>query len=192
MRPTVVRFVLLLLLGVFAWSGCGDPLSLLPPSFENRVDSTAVLYAASRSPVVKPSGWSIISRSAVRLDQVSSFDFLYDVTPGGEHIFVPFAALVKTGRTTGNSGFREELNIPFDSITIAPQTDYVSADTVRFRVGEVYYVRSSIDGSCSLGIPYYAKLQVLALDDSAMKVSFRILANINCGYRSLEPGLPTK
>jgi len=192
MRPTVVRFALLLLLGVFAWSGCGDPLSLLPPSFENRVDSTAVLYAASRTPVWQRSGWLIGQRSSVRLDQVSTFDFLYDVTPAGEHIFVPYAALVKTGRTSGNSGFREELTLPFDSIKVAQQTDYVSADTIRFRVGEVYYVRSSVDGTCSLGIPYYAKLQILAIDDSAMKVRFAILANINCGYRSLEPGLPTK
>ncbi|HEV8149786.1 MAG TPA: hypothetical protein VGP61_06335 [Gemmatimonadales bacterium] len=192
MRLIVVRFALLLLLGALGSAGCGDPLSLLPAAFENRVDSAVAMYAVSRTPVNLPSGYLVSQRAAVRLDQVPSFDFLYDVTPAGEHVFIPLAALVHTGRTSGNPGFREELSVPFDSIKLPPQQDYITADTVRFRPGEVYYVRSALDPSCSLGIPYYAKLQILAVDDSAFKVTFRILANINCGYRSLEPGIPTK
>ncbi|HEV8612408.1 MAG TPA: hypothetical protein VGQ73_02785 [Gemmatimonadales bacterium] len=192
MRLIVVRSALLLLLGALGWAGCGDQLSLFPATFENRVDSAVSMWAATRTPVVLPSGYLVSQRVAVRLDQVPSFDFLYDVTPAGEHIFVPLGALVNTGRTSGNPGFREEPTIPFDSITVAPQQNYVSADTIRFRLGEVYYLRSAVDPSCALGIPYYAKLQILSVDDSAFKVTFRILANINCGYRSLQPGLPTK
>ena len=191
MRQTVSRSVLLLLLGAAAVAGCGDPLSLLPAAFENKVE-TEGLWAASRTPVVLESGFVISQRSAVRLDQVSSFDFYYDVSPAGEHFFIPMAAVVNTGRTSGNPGFREEPSIPFDSIKIAPQQDYVSQDTVRFRVGDVFYARSAVESSCGLGIPYYAKLQILSVDDSAYKVTFRILANVNCGYRSLEIGLPKK
>jgi hypothetical protein len=47
-------------------------------------------------------------------------------------------------------------------------------------------------GSCAFGTPYYAKMQVLALDDSARAVRFQILNNINCGYRGLTVGLPTR
>jgi len=43
-----------------------------------------------------------------------------------------------------------------------------------------------------LGIPYYAKMQVLFIDDAARAIRFRILTDINCGYRGLQPGLPTK
>ena len=190
MRMVVVRSALLLVLGAAAGTGCGDPLSLLPPAFENRVDSLS-LWAASNTPVVFPSGYLVAQRSTVRLDQVSTFDFLYDITPDGERIFVPLAALVNTGRVSGNPGFRRT-DTPFEDISVAEQVDYVTEDTVRLRVGDVFYVRSAVDPSCGLGIPYYAKLQILSFDDSARRVGFQILANINCGYRGLELGLPER
>jgi hypothetical protein len=190
MRPIVFRSALPLLLGVLAWAGCGDPLSLLPAAFENRVEVDS-MYAASGTPVTLPSGFLINARSTVRLDQVSTFDFLYEVTPDGEHLFLPYALLVNTGRTTGNSGFKLTIE-DFDSITVAPQEGYVSADTVRLFLGQVYIARSALDPTCGLGIPYYAKLQVLAFDDIERKVTFRILANVNCGYRGLEVGIPKK
>jgi len=190
MRPIVFRSAFLLLLGATAWAGCGDPLSLLPATIENKVDTTE-LFATSRTPVFDPSGFIISSISRVRLDQVNTFDFLYDVNPAGDHFFLPLAALINTGKTTGNSGFKPG-DQSFDAITLAPQSDYVSSDTVFFRLGDVFYARSQVESSCSLGIPYYAKLQILAINDSAHTVKFRILANINCGYRSLAVGLPTK
>jgi hypothetical protein len=191
MRLRVFRSVLPLLLGAAAFAACGDALSLLPPRFENKVDTTA-LWAASGTPVVRQSGFLISQGLRVRLDQVTHFDFYYDVDPAGDHIFIPLAAVVNTGRTVGNPGFRQELVTPFESITIAPQENYISQDTVRFQVGDVFYVRSGIESSCTLGIPYYAKLQILSVDDSARAVSFRILINANCGYRSLAIGLPKK
>ncbi len=48
--------------------------------------------------------------------------------------------------------------------------------------------------TCSFGAnaSYYAKLRVLAVDTAARRVHFEILVNTNCGYRGLEPGLPTR
>ncbi len=191
MRQTAFRSALPFLLGATALTGCGDALSLLPPRFANQVDTTA-LWAATGTPVVRQSGFLISQGLRVRLDQVTLFDFYYDINPAGERFFIPLAAVVNTGRTVGNPGFREELQVSFDSINTAPQDGYVSQDTVRFRVGDVFYVRSGVESSCNLGIPYYAKLQILSVDDSARAVSFRILINANCGYRSLEIGLPKK
>ena len=188
MRTGSVRSAFLLLLGAAA--GCGDPLSLLPASFENRVDSLS-LWAASNTPVVLPSGYLVGQRVTVRLDQVTTFDFFYDVTPEGERIFVPLAAAVNTGRVSGNPGFLRT-ETPFEAIEVAEQVNYVTEDTVRIRVGDVFYVRSAIDPGCGLGIPYYAKLEVLSFDDSARRVGFRILANVNCGYRGLELGIPER
>src|SRR5258705_13531828 len=142
MRPTVLRSVFLLLLGATAWAGCGDPLSLLPAPFENRVD-TVNLYAASRTPVTSKSGFIISALQPVRLDQVNTFDFLYDVNSGGEHFFLPLAALINTGKSTANAGFKPATTA-FDSITIAPQSDYVSADTVFFGLGQVFFARSAV------------------------------------------------
>ncbi|HLB54403.1 MAG TPA: hypothetical protein VJK71_04795 [Gemmatimonadales bacterium] len=165
-------------------------MSLLPAVFENRVDSLE-LWAATGTEVFRPSAYLISARSAVRLDQVTYFDFIYDITPEGEHVLIPLAALASTGRTTGNPGILPTA-VPFDSITIAEQTGYVTADTIHIRVGDVFFARSAPAPTCILSIPSYAKLQVLAMSDSARAISIRILSNINCGYRGLEIGLPKR
>ncbi len=169
-----------------ALGGCGNPLSLAAAHFENQVD-TVRIWAATQTPVHLPSGYAI----TLRLDQVSSFDFLYDIDPAGRRIFLPFEAVAHTGRLAGNPGL-QTTPTPFEDITEAQQLGYLTTDTIPLAVGQVYYARSVIDPKCGLGIPYYAKLKVLAFDDSDRSVQFEILDNINCGYRSLAIGLPEK
>jgi hypothetical protein len=173
-----------------ALGGCGNPLSLAAPLYENRVDTVRV-WAASQTPVHLASGYAITLRQAVRLDQVSAFDFLYDVDPAGRRIFLPFEAVAHTGRLAGNPGL-QSTPTPFEDIALAQQLGYLATDTIPVAVGQVFYARSVIDPNCGLGIPYYAKLKVLAFDDSDRSVQFEILDNINCGYRSLAIGLPEK
>ena len=57
-------------------------------------------------------------------------------------------------------------------------------------VGERYVVRSRV--TCNVGVPKYAKLEILEFDDALGIVTFRVLTNDNCGFRSLEPGLPDR
>ncbi len=191
MRPiSPFSAVLLALPAAAALAGCGNPLGLNPANFANRVD-TVTVWAATGTAINLPSGYEIAGRSAVRLDQVIFFDFLYDMNAAGRRYFLPVGAVVKTGRTTGNPGF-QLTPTPFDSITTAQQLGYQTADTVPATVGQVYYVRSTLDANCTLGIPYYAKMEVLSFDDAVRSVKFRILANINCGYRDLEVGIPGK
>lgn len=191
MRSAGLLSAIALLLATAILGACGDPLSLNPATVENRIDSVTV-WAVTGTSVSLPSAYDITLRQRERLDQVTTFDFLYDVTPAGKHVFLPLAAVAPNGRTTGNPGF-QLTETPFDSITVAQQLGYVTADTVPVTVHQVYYARSVVNTSvCTLGIPFYAKLEVLAVDDSARSVTFRILTNVNCGYRGLEAGLPKK
>ena len=173
-----------------ALNGCGDPLSLSPAIFENRED-TVKIWAATQTPVHLPSAYVVAGRTRVRLDQVSSFDFIYDINPAGRRVFIPLAALVPTQGTAGTPGLQATAT-PFDNIALAEQLGYVAKDSVNATLGQVYYVRSTLDGSCQLGIPFYAKMEVLSFDSSERSVTFRILTDINCGYRGLQPGLPTR
>lgn len=173
-----------------ALAGCGDPLSLLPARFENREDTVAV-FAATNTPLYQPSAYLIASRQRVRLDQVSTFDFIYDVDLAGRSILLPLGAVVNTGAASGIPGFLRT-ETAFANITIAEQLGYVAKDTVVVTLGDIFYVRSTVDGSCPLGIPYYAKMQVLAIDETNRGIRFRILTNVNCGYRGLELGFPKK
>ena len=191
MRSAGLLSAIVLPLATAVLGACGDPLSLNPASIANRVD-TVTVWAANGTPVYLPSAYDITLRSRERLDQISGFDFLYAISPAGAHIFLPLAAVAPTGRTTGNPGF-QVTETPFDSITVAQQLGYVTTDTVPATVGQVYYARAAVNTTvCALGIPFYAKMEVLSFDDTQRSVKFRILANVNCGYRALEAGLPKK
>src|SRR5512147_1724698 len=113
---------------VSALGGCGNALSLLPASQENVVD-TVVVWAATNTPIYEPSGYSIVSRSRIRLDQGNTFDFIFDIDAKGRHVFLPVAAIASTGRTTGNAGF-QPTDTPFENITVAQQLGYITNDTV--------------------------------------------------------------
>ena len=82
---------------------------------------------------------------------------------------------------------------PFDSITLAPTSGYVYDTTAAAGAGAELLVQSRVT-TCSYGgsASYYAKLRVLTVDMVARRADFEILVNINCGYRGLEPGLPTQ
>jgi hypothetical protein len=169
---------------------CGDPLSLSPPSFPNRVD-TVTVYALTGTPIFRPSGYIVSIRSPVRLDFFPAFDFAYHIDGSGKRSFLPYDLITGGTRTSGNPGL-QPTETPFDDITDAQQLGYTVRDTVEVLPGKVYYVRSETAQGCQLGTPYYGKLQVLVVDDSARAVKFQILTNINCGYRGLTVGLPTR
>jgi len=53
--------------------------------------------------------------------------------------------------------------------------------------GDRLVVRSRV--ICTgLGVPLYGKIQILSFQDST--VTFQVLADKNCGYKDLLPGLP--
>jgi hypothetical protein len=56
-------------------------------------------------------------------------------------------------------------------------------------VGQRWIVRSRVVCT-SIGVPLYGKIEILAFDDTDRRITFRALANTNCGFRSLRPGLP--
>jgi hypothetical protein len=39
-------------------------------------------------------------------------------------------------------------------------------------------------------VPQYGKIEITAIDLVARTIRFRYLVNNNCGYTSLQPGLP--
>ena len=74
----------------------------------------------------------------------------------------------------------------FDDIHAAPSNGYITDSTVTVALGERYVVRSRV--ICELGVPLYAKVEVIGFEDNSLVL--KRLKNVNCGYRSLEPGLP--
>jgi hypothetical protein len=167
-------------------AACDDPFELPAPTQANQLEAVS-LWALNLTPVGLPSAYSIPSRRPVRLDQSASFDFLFDIGPAGELLFYPTDAQ----GLTGNSGL-QTLDVEFAALVLAPTTGYEDSSAVAVVVDDVVVARSRLD-DCFIGDrPHYAKFRVVAADLTDRRVDLEILANPNCGYRSLEPGLPTR
>jgi len=172
-----------LLLGAVA---CSDSNGLGDPTLPN-VERTQTLYSLVGTPVATPSGYALEGGRTVRTDQTDAFDFAYSIDPDGRHVFLPRAALGIDTSNTVNPGFLAR-GESFQDIAVAPSNGYITDTAVPFAVGDRFVVRSRV--TCSIGVPKYAKLEVLTYDDAVKTVTFRILVDDNCGFKGLQPGLP--
>ena len=188
MRTLSLLFVALALAAALAIAtGCSDDL-LPAAAVPNRTD-TVSLYALSGTPVTSPSVYIISFRQVARSDLSSvGFDFAFDIDTAGRALLLPTGAL----DLPKGSGIQLTLHA-FDSVTLAPSGGYNSDSGTVVDSGTVAILHSR-PLVCSFGITsiYYAKLQVLAIDTVARRIDFRILDNVNCGYRGLEEGLPRR
>jgi hypothetical protein len=139
--------------------------------------------------VETPSGFAVDGSRLVRTDQSVDFDFAYNVEADGQPVFLPRAVLGIEPNASVNPGLQLRSE-SFDAITVAASNGYVTDQAVPIAVGERYMVRGRI--TCSIGVPRYAKLEVQAIDNGARTVTFRVLTDDNCGFKGLEPGLPTR
>ena len=181
MRP--LFFALLL-----AATACSDSTGLPDASLTN-AERTDTLYALIGTPVSTPSGYALEGSRRVRTDLSVNFDFAYNVQSDGSHVFLPRAALGIDPTATVNPGFLARTET-FEAIKVAPSNGYVTDRAIPIALGDRFVVRSRI--TCDIGVPKYAKLEVVTIDDVAKLVAFRVLTDDNCGFKGLEPGLPKR
>lgn len=180
---SIPDFVILLALAVLP--GCSDSNSLADPTVTNVVD-TVTLGALEGTPIQTPSAYSVLN-GAVRTDQTTDFEFAYNVDSTGRRVFLPRQVVGLTSTSGANPGVQAS-SATFDQITLAPSNGYVTDSAVVVDVGQRWLVRSRV--FCAIGVPQYAKLEILSFADST--VTFKVLADNNCGYKGLEPGLPSR
>ena len=172
---------------VLLTAGCGDS-GLGTPTIENRVD-TLLVGALVGTPISVPSAYGINPGFAgpLRTDQTSAFDFAYNILPDGRRVLLPRAALGLSS-ATAEPGLQAS-DDSFDEISEAPLNGYLTLDTLDVAVGQRWIVRSRVVCT-SIGVPLYGKIEIISFDDTDRRIRFRALANTNCGFRSLRPGLP--
>jgi hypothetical protein len=177
---------LLLLFPLAGAVGCSDNNGLPTATLENVVD-TVTIGSLVGTPISTPSGFFIdlTGVGAVRTDQTVSFEFAYNIEPDGRRVFLPRAAL-GLASTTADPGVQLRPET-FDQITKARSNGYVTDSAVAVEVGQRFLVRSRVICT-SLGVPLYAKLEILQFADST--VTFQVMADRNCGYKGLNPGNP--
>ncbi len=167
---------------------CNDPNELPAAANSNFVD-TLTLSALDGTPIQAPSAFSILD-FAVRTDLTSAFEFAYNVDAAGQPVFLPQAVLGIGTQNNVRPGFIRTTT-PFDGIVEALRNGYITDTAIAIAPGDRFMLRSR--AVCALlGVPQYGKLEILSIDAAARTVTFRVLVNNNCGYISLQPGIPTE
>jgi hypothetical protein len=176
-----------LALGAGAAAGCGDT-ALPPATIENTID-TVHLWALNGTDVGTPSALDLLAGIPVRPELGDVFDVGFDIEPDGTAVLIP-ARQLGGSETPGI----QVMTTSFDMVTRAPLEDYVTDSSTTIAQGTVLTARSrssSVQCAVTVGsLPRYAKLEILELDATDRTVTLQILANLNCGYRDLEEGIP--
>lgn len=168
-------------------AACSSTTGLPAPSIANVVD-TVSLYAIRGTPLNTPSAYALFGNQVIRIQESTLLDFAFDFDSLGEPALFPTGAI-----HLGTASGLQTTTTPFDSVTIAPTGNYVFDKATALGVGTVVLVLSR-PTPCVFGVTtsLYGKLRVIRVDSTARRLDFEILANQNCGYRGLAPGLPTQ
>lgn len=178
---------LAVLAGLSAVAACSA--NQLAPATTTNVVDTVTMGALAGAPLQYPSAYDVTVGQAVRTDQTSAWDFIYTIDSLGRHVLLPLHAITGLGVTTGsNPGFIRETQT-FAQLTEAPTDTYLTTDTLVIAPGDVLAVRSRV--ACYLSVPQYAKLHVIDFNDVLKTVRLEVLSDTNCGYKNLQPGIPT-
>ncbi|HEX9729813.1 MAG TPA: hypothetical protein VGA37_15050 [Gemmatimonadales bacterium] len=169
-----------------AAGACDNPLALSPARFDNTTDTT-VIYALRGTDIALPSGFDMSRDQPARTDRAEPFDFAFDIEDSGRAVLLSADIL---GVVTG-AGILV-VDDSFEGVTSAPLDGYVVDSVVVVTQGTVFVARSR-GISCSLlgTLPLYGKFRVLGIDPLLRALTIEKLVDINCGYRGLEPGLPS-
>jgi len=173
---------------MIAAAACGNSTGLPSAGFPNYVD-TAMLYALTGTPIGTPSGYDITVQMVSYPEQGATFDFAFDITEDGVAQVLPAKLL---GRTTVAGIQAAETS--FDSIREAPLDGYVTDTAFTVANGTTFLARSrAYSNNCGYvsALPRYGKFRVLAIDEATRTVTLEAMVDWNCGYRQLEPGVPT-
>ena len=170
-------------------TACNNSL-LVPANIDNVVD-TVTLYAWSGTPLFTPSAYAINGPALVRTDLSISFDFAFNFDSLRRPVLFP-AGVLGLPTAAIQPGFQSTAT-PFADVTIAPIDGYEIKQPFVVDTGRVVLARSRSlpcpDGTIQ---SLYAKLHVLSVDTAAAArtIRFEILADQNCAYRGLAPGIP--
>ncbi len=166
-------------------AGCSATYTLPPATIANTA-GTVTLWALTGTSLANPSAYDVLLQTVVRTDRTSVFDFAFDIQVDSARdtsaVFLPRGALGLV-----MDGGLQVSTQPYDSITFAPNSGYQDSLPVKLQVGTVVLAASRSE-TCNFGFvyPLYGKMRITAIDYAARSVTFDILIDANCGYRSLK------
>ncbi len=179
-------------LGVVLFTaGCDNTLAL-PLATQPNVIDTVTLHALQGTPINAASGFDVTLGLTARTDRQSEgFDIAFDIDDESRALIFTTGALGLNVRSAIQASDRA-----FENIVIAPLEGYELDRALVVGVDSVFIVRSrpaSLGCVFFLGqLPRYGKFHVLDLNLETRRITLENLVNVNCAYRGLEFGIPTR
>ena len=179
---------------VGALAGCGgDSNAFLGVASSETALVSFVVFPLSGDPSL-PAAFDLSGRRVVRPTilggQVLNFDLAFDLDAQGRVLVIPPARLASPPTGTSRVGLQTR-DESFDGLTRAPDSGYRFDSTTVVTRGQTLAIEASA-ATCSSTYPMHAKLVVDSVGAVAAgrPIYMRLRVNPNCGFRSLEPGLP--
>jgi hypothetical protein len=183
----MIRFGLALTCSLAALAACGDPIRIRA-QFEIVAD-TVTVFAVTGTPVSAPAALSTVRHEAVRIEATRDFDIVFDINDAGQAVLYPVQLV---GGSPGNTGIQTTTQV-FDAILEAPLDGYIRDSATVLGEGDVVLIEAEpVFCVATLRSTIYSKLIVDEIDLATRSVRVRIVVDPNCGFRSLDEGLPER
>ena len=184
----------LLAVGLVAAASACDDSTGIRASFQNR-EVQFLVYPVNGTAATQPSGILIRAPELARVDSRWAFDIAFDMDAAG-------VVTVYTVRAMGSEvlpsvariGLQADSN-SYAAITHAPTGGFTYDSSVTLPVGRTLII-DKLDGTCAnfggafLGYNIKAKMTIDSVNLAARRIYVKMLSNPNCGFRSLQTGLP--
>jgi hypothetical protein len=171
-------FKLCLLAGlVAATAGCSDACEpiLTPLPAIREVE----LIDFEGGDLVDPAAFDVLVASAVRTDQTNSWDFLFVIDDALGPVLLPRGGLLDQEST---SGIQLDTRA-FGDIERVPSDGYSTQDAIPIAPGTVVTMVSRPNPNFTVRCRLYGKLEVLSIEGTPARATFRFVVNPNCERR---------
>ena len=157
---------------------------------------TLSAYSMSQTPISFPAAYSAGNGIVVRIDPEIAFDVAFDLSGSGKVQLIPARRISATRLVNGIPVATPRVGMQlikgtFESMGKAPKSGFTYDSTFVVAPGEaVVFELSSNACQYSLSNQLYAKLVIDSVAMSRRQLFFRAVRDPNCGFRSLQPGVP--
>jgi hypothetical protein len=181
--------------GTASLAGCKSDSPFTQPATVENETRSATVYAITGTAPGLPAAYQLSQerfvRPSVLFDGSLNFELAFDIDAQGHVLLMPARTVVPQPPSTAPVVGLLKLTAVFDQLTIAPNKGYVRDTIAIASKGDTWLVQL-VTAGCIYGDPFYAKIAIDDVNLVDRSITVRTLANRNCGYRSLEAGLPTK
>ena len=161
------------------------------PASLSTVPDSGIVYAINGAPSGAPTAVHMFTGTRTSADASFFFDVAFDIDSSGNVKLLPQRTVASGLTTTHQVGLQKSAQ-NYADVQSAPKSGYHPDTAMVVAVNQLVLVQVQ-DPSCAVSITgtfIYGKLVVLAVDPKARTLDIQYVADPNCGFLSLAPGVP--